>query len=117
MILLISSGLISIQYLSILDKTLFEYLQLLTDRSVINGAADARDDASDQRRIDRYRDPNMFSRHLFQPCRNIPLQSGVKRPCRSHLGTDDPKFFIEQLLVGFDDVRKQVEPVALDQKI
>jgi hypothetical protein len=88
-----------------LDKTLFEHLQLLTDRPVIYGAADPRDNASDQRRIDRKLDTNMFPCDLFEPCRNIALLGGVKRTRRRHASADYSELFIEQFLVSDDNVR------------
>jgi hypothetical protein len=121
MILLISSALISIAISSITRSHLvraepvFDQLQLLPYRSVVNGVSNPRNHSSDELRANPKFQENSFASQAFQLLSQSDLDITVdlKRGC--HLGLNHSEMLIEGFLKGLADFAEVTDPMVVNQ--
>ena len=100
-----------------LPPVVLHLLQLRRDAAVVHRAADARDDAADDRRID-VASPSVTVRPVTSASpRSMRLRaSGGKRRRRRHLCAHDLLVVEQPLAVGREQIRQQHEPIALGEQ-
>jgi hypothetical protein len=97
-----------------LCEAVSEFLQLLADRTVVNGASNLGDESTNQGGIDRYVHADFLAGEYLQFRGDFTLLRGIQGESRRHMRLHDAELFVQQGLVGGDDLFEEIEPVAVD---
>src|SRR5438094_162844 len=97
-------------------QSFLDLFQLTRDAAVVDGAADARDDAADNRRVDARVEHDASPRDAREAALERLRAIASERRRGRHLGAHDLAVVEQPLAIRRDEIRQQHQPIAVGQQ-